>query len=284
MKLHENEIELISSNYQMALRKKPKMHIGFLVEESTPVNIALVADTSYAVLATVALHTIAKHSSRRLAFYIIDCGLKAGDKAQVRLSMAEKPNVSIVFISLGGESLAAPLGPAWAKLDLIDLLPVKRVLCLDADILAKGDVGRLWDTDLGDKLLGACPDVGFPLGHEGVGRGPYFNKGVLLMDLIKIRRDVQKLKVVAKSIPFSKFLDQDAMNIHFRGAWKPLNLEWNAQGLGIYAKCRTADKETVNLHEMANPTLVHFTGPVSPSLPLVLNPYVQPCTSKHGGT
>ena len=294
MKLHENEFEIISSNYQMVLRKKTKMHIGFLVESSKSVdiranefhysvNVALVADTSYAMPATVTIHSIAKHSSRRLTFYIIDCGLGADDKDRMLLSIAEKPNVSLMFIPLGEGGLGASLGPVWAKVDLIDLLPVERVLYLDADILARGDIGRLWDTDLDGKLLGACPDVGFPLGHEQIERGPYFNAGVLLMDLTRVRGEVQKLGDVVKSMVSSKFVEQDALNVHFRGAWKPLSLEWNAQGLGTYAELQTADREAAKLHEMADPVLVHFTGPVSPSLPLVLNPYVQPCVSKPWG-
>jgi len=294
MKLHQGEFEVISTSYQMVLRKKTKMHIGFLVESLEPVdiktdafgyyvNLALVVDTSYAMPATVAIYSIAKHSSRRLTFYVIDCGLGPNDKERMMLSIAEDPNVSLVFIPLNNNGPGASQGPAWAKVDLIDLLPVERVLYIDADILARGDVGRLWDTDLDGKLLGACPDVGFPLGHEKIERGPYFNSGVLLMDLTRIRGEVQKLRDIAKSTSSSKFVEQDALNIHFRGAWKPLNFEWNAQGLGTYARLRTADRETVNVHEPANPILVHFTGPVSPSLPLVLNPHVQPCLSKPWG-
>ena len=294
MKLHEHEFEVISSSYQMALRKKTKMHIGFLVESSKPidikanafsysVNIALVVNTPYAMPATVTIHSVAKHSSRRLTFYIIDCGLEADDKDRMKSSIADMPNVSLMFIPLSNDALAISLGPVWAKVDLIDLLPVERALYLDADILARGDVGRLWDTDLDGKLLGACPDVGFPLGHEDIERGPYFNAGVLLMDLTRIRGETQKLRDGAKSMLSSKFVEQDALNVHFRGAWKPLNLEWNAQGLGTYSELRTADRETVKLHEMADPILVHFTGPVSPSLQLVLNPYIQPCVSKPWG-
>lgn len=241
------------------------------------------ADASYAMPAIVTLRSIVKHSSRRFAFYIIDCGLQAEDKDRMMPSMAEKPNVSLVFITVGGNGLGTSLGLVWAKVDLIDLVPVERVLYLDANILARGDVGRLWDTDLGEKLLGACPDVGFSLGHEKIERGPYLNAGVLLMDLVKIRREVQKLRDLARLTQLSRFVEQDALNIRFRGARKPLSLQWNAQGLGTYAELRTADRETANLHGMANPILVHFTGPVSPSLPLVLNPYVQPCVSKPWG-
>jgi lipopolysaccharide biosynthesis glycosyltransferase/predicted O-methyltransferase YrrM len=294
MELHKNDFEIISSSYQMVLRKKTKMNIGFLVENSVPVdlkadafgysiNIALVVSSAYAMPATVTIHSIVKRSSRRMTLYIINCGLGEDEEDRIKLSIAEKPNVSLIFIPLSDDCLGTSEDPVWAKVDLIDLLPVERVLYLDADILARGDVGRLWDTDLDGKLLGACLDVGFPFGHDKFERGPYFNAGVLLMDLTRIRPEIQKLKGVTKSMLSSKFLEQDALNIHFRGAWKSLSLEWNAQGLGTYAEHRTADREAINLHEMANPILVHFTGPVSPSLPSVLNPFIQPCVSKPWG-
>ena len=294
MKLHEKEFEVIHSGYQMILRKKQKMHIGFHTESSEPVdikanlfhysvNVALVVDASYAMPATVTIHSIAKHSSRRLTFYVIDCGIGADDKERMMLSIAEDPNITLMFIPLNDHSLGASLGPAWAKIDLADLLPVERVLYIDADILARGEIGRLWDTDLDGKLLGACPDVGCPLGRGKVERGPYFNSGVLLMDLAKIKGEVQKLREVAKSTLSPGCFEQDGLNVHFRGAWKPLSLEWNAQGLATYAEHRTADRETLDLHEMDNPILVHFTGPVSPPLSSVLFPYFQPCVSKPWG-
>ena len=316
VKLHENEFDVIFSDFQKVLRKKSNMHIGSLVEDSTAVsikvdssgyrvntapvegstavnikadssvydvNIALVVDASYAMPATVTLDSITKHSSRSIAFYIVDCGLGDEDKHRMMSSMRAKPNVSLVFIPINGDGLGASLGPVWAKVDLIDLVPVERALYIDADILARGDVGTLWDTDLGGKLLGACVDVGFPFGHEEIERGPYFNAGVLLMDLKKLRNEVPKLRDLAESMRSSKFKEQDVMNTHFRGAWKSLSLQWNAQGLGTYAEIRTADRDAANLHEMANPILVHFTGPISPSLPLVLDPDKQPCFSKPWG-
>ena len=60
-------------------------------------------------------------------------------------------------------------------------------------------------------------------------------------------------------------------------------MEWNAQGLGTCGEFRAADREMVKLHEMNDPVLVHFTGPVSPSLSSILNPHVQPCVSKPWG-
>ena len=58
---------------------------------------------------------------------------------------------------------------------------------------------------------------------------------------------------------------------------------WNAQGLGTYATLPSPDLECLNIRDMDDPKIVHFTGPVNPTLAEVLNPYVQPYTAKPWG-
>ena len=71
-----------------------------------------------------------------------------------------------------------------------DLLPksVKRLIYMDADIICKGDLLPLWQTDLQGKMLGAVRDWGEAksCGRIGLKNGRYFNSGVLLMDLVKV--------------------------------------------------------------------------------------------------
>lgn len=165
---------------------------------------------------------------------------------------------------------------------MIKILPVERVLYLDADTLIRGDITPLWETDLVGKMIGAAPDVGFPSGHGGLG-GPYFNAGVLLMDLSNIRGGVHNLLDLAKVMKESKHRDPDALNAHFKGGWARLSMRWNAQGLGTYAIAPSADRQALALEELEDATIIHFTGPVNPPMQNVLNPYVQPCTCKPWG-
>lgn len=114
---------------------------------------------------------------------------------------------------------------------MIPVLPVERVLYLDADVLIRDDLGALWNTDLNGKPIGTVRDVGFPMGHDDMERSPYFNAGVLLMDLAHIRGTVNVLRTAAEAFLDAKYADQDALNTHFRDAWHPLPMKWNAQGL-----------------------------------------------------
>ncbi|KZT12679.1 glycosyltransferase family 8 protein [Laetiporus sulphureus 93-53] len=294
MTLHAGEFELLTSHtqYQVVLRKSCDMRIGFLVKGNADhgldsalgygVHVVLTIDSPYAMAAAVTIRSAIAHTSGRLTIYVINAGLTEEDKDRIRASAPVQREATIVFLSLPKDSFARAESMIWAKIDMIPALPVERVLYLDADLLVRGDLRELWDTDLQGRSLAAVTDVGYPRGHKGPKR-PYFNAGVLLMDLAKIRGNMDALRTTMDGMTTSRFRDQDALNVHFDDDWVPLSLKWNAQGLGTYAELPSADRTTISLAEMHDPRIVHFTGPVSPEMEKVLNPYVQPYTAKPWG-
>ncbi|KAK7054333.1 hypothetical protein VNI00_003527 [Paramarasmius palmivorus] len=298
LELHQGEYERLTdpSCYQVALRKLSEMRIGFLVkgveEQRGPrleealgygINVALTVDSAYAVGAAVTMRSIVETTPGRITFYVVDCGLSPDDKERLCESIPVRDDVTTVFIPIPQNGLSRELGTAsWAKLDLCDVLPVERALYLDADLLVRSSLQPLWSTDMEGKPIAAVLDVGYPLGHGQIHGKAYFNAGVLLLDLAKIRLDVASLADVARAMKDSLFKDQDALNAHFR-EWTKVSLEWNAQGLGTYAKYPSDDRRVLDLNEMEQPKIVHFTGSCYPPLPEVLNPYVQPPPSKPWG-
>ncbi|KAJ7175892.1 glycosyltransferase family 8 protein [Mycena filopes] len=294
--LHQGEFDLIAtaaSDYQVFLKKTVEMRIGFLTKPTSPtlhhvpakelgygMNLAVATDSDFAMGAAVAVRSAVETTrigkdSTRMSIYVLDCGLTADDRTMISKSVPTHDGVTLVFIDLPHDSLTKKNGAVWAKVDMIQVLPVERVLYLDADVLVLRSLKDLWRTDLGGKPLGAVRDVGFPKGHEEV-KGPYFNAGVMLVDLATARRELGELKALAmKGLPF---LDQDALNLHFRTRWLSLAQEWNAQGLGTYADLPSGDREDIadDLVAMkAQPRIVHFTGSVHPTLAEVLNPFVK---------
>lgn len=295
MSLHDGEYQKLSSisQYQMILKKTSEMRIGFLVKNKAEtgldnalgygINLVLTVDSRYAIPATVAIRSAVESTRSRLTIYIVDCGLLESDKEKIKKSLPEGRDTTLMFLDLPQNSLAAKMGAVWAKVDMITLLPVERALYIDADILVRGDLKELWDVDLQGNVIGAVTDVGFPMGHEKIARGRYFNAGVLLMDLAKIRAKKGDLEMLGKMMKDAKFRDQDALNVHFATNWLSLDVKWNAQGLGTYANIPSADRRSLRLEAMMDPCIVHFTGPVSPGVVEVLNPYLQPYTAKPWG-
>ncbi|KIJ60373.1 glycosyltransferase family 8 protein [Hydnomerulius pinastri MD-312] len=292
--VHAGEYNRLSTNpeqYQMVVQKTIPMRIGFLLKGPEKnlnalgygINIALTIDSTYAMPAAVTLRSIVETTKGRISLYIVDCGLSKEDRGKIRASLPLRHDATIVFVDLPPSSLAGEMGAVWAKADMMSCLPVERALYLDADTLVRKDLGELWSTDLEGRPLAAVPDVGYPQGHEGVPRGDYFNAGVLLVDLAKVRTRTSELQAHCLEMKNSRFCEQDALNVHFAGDWTPMNLKWNAQGLGTYAECASADRKTLHFEDMKDPGIVHFAGPVHPPMAAVINPYVQPYTAKPWG-
>ncbi|KAH9938677.1 nucleotide-diphospho-sugar transferase [Fomitopsis serialis] len=297
MTLHRGEFDVLSrpEQYQVVLQKTSEMRIGFLLKEKVGhgldralgygMHVALTVDSTYAMAAAVAIRSCVSMTKDRITFYIIDLGLSPTDRQKLEQCTESANDATIVFLTLPSGGLTAKGGKTWAKIDMIPVLPIERVLYLDADVLVRADLRSLWDIDLAGKPLGAARDVGYPMGHGGPQRGPYFNAGVLLMDLAQVRGRMGALSATAESSLSDKYADQDALNTHFRDAWLPLPMKWNAQGLGTYAELPSADRALIEsgLLEMKDAAIVHFTGPVNPALEHILNPYLQPYIAKSWG-
>ncbi|KAJ6630266.1 nucleotide-diphospho-sugar transferase, partial [Mycena sp. CBHHK59/15] len=276
--LHRGEFDILSaaSDYQIMLKKTSEMRIGFLVKQpkaQSPqvefktedalgygINLAVTADSQFAMAAAVAIRSAVDASTNegptRLSIYVVDCGLSADDKRRIEESVPARGNITLVFVELPENGLTHKFGAVWGKVEMISVLPVQRVLYLDADVLVLQSLKDLWRTDLEGKPLGAVRDVGFPNGHDN--KGPYFNAGVMLMDLALARQKFAELETLATK-EHLRFLDQDALNLHFRGEWTSIGQEWNAQFSAMKAQ----------------PRIVHFTGPVHPTMAEVLNPFVK---------
>ncbi|WP_331527645.1 glycosyltransferase [Nocardioides sp.] len=164
------------------------------------------------------------------------------------------------------------------RLLLPDLLDdVDKVLYLDLDLLPFGDIGELYDTELGDAPLAARENdkmnamggvVSYlevardqlsdsedawrmlNLVHRRLGAGDYgFNAGVLVMDLARMRQD-DFLRRCAGFIEHFGLNGQYALNVYASGSFLPLSPRWN------FWAHRDASEQP--------PAIVHWIGPFKP--------------------
>ncbi|KAL0563337.1 hypothetical protein V5O48_018734, partial [Marasmius crinis-equi] len=291
--LHKDECEVLHKGYQIIVRKTREMRIGFLTKKGSmdiygeaPINVALCTDSAYAGPTAVAITSaIGATVDKRMSFYVVDCGLMNDDKEKLKSSSSDR--VTINFIELPVQSRGR-CDPTWAKIDALAHLPVERVLFLDSDILVRHDLSDLWKLDLQRKVFAAARDIGFPMGHEGVERRAYFNAGVMLIDVTRIRFRLPSLLDFIEVRPQTTHKDQDALNDFFHDDWLEISVDWNATGLGTYATRISAERTAVwpngeleGLNQTAK--IVHFTGPVHPGLTRILDEYNQPWASKPWG-
>ncbi|KAK6988601.1 glycosyltransferase family 8 protein [Favolaschia claudopus] len=294
--LHRGEFDVLHKGYQVIIRKTAEMRIGFLTKKGdratdiyhdAPINIAFCTDSGYAMPTAVALTSSILVTAQRMSVYIIDCGLTAQDRERLQDCVASQTRVTLSFISLPPNSRARK-DAAWAKIEALSHLPVERVVFLDSDILVRHDLGELWKTDLGGKTLAAARDVGLPMGHSGIPRQAYFNAGVLLIDMKRIRTRLDSFMDFVEQRSETAYKDQDALNEFFHDEFREISVQWNATGLGTYATMKSSDRDSLwpngELEALnQNAKIVHFAGPTHPSMSRVLDEYNQPWASKPWG-
>ncbi len=126
----------------------------------------------------------------------------------------------------------------YARLLMPECLDFERVVYIDADMLVLRPLEELWEVDLGNCLVAAvrddrikrlkddCPFMDAPELLDDI---PYFNGGLMLVDLAKWRREGIDRKAFAllDEYPNVAFHDQTIMNFLMRDRVLYLAHEWN---------------------------------------------------------
>ncbi len=132
----------------------------------------------------------------------------------------------------------------YYRLFIPSLFPqYRKAIYLDADIVVNGDVSRLFEAPIGNRLVAAVSDDviasnrNFRLYAEeavGVSHRHYFNSGVLLMNLDQLRRQNVEEKLIAlmNRHHFETVCpDQDYLNVLCRGQVLYLDKGWNKMSI-----------------------------------------------------
>jgi len=154
------------------------------------------------------------------------------------------------------------------RLALEDLAPADchRLIYLDADIIVVADIADIYNIDLGDNYVAAVTDLyvyggdfrkrwGLPLD------GDYFNAGLIVMDMDKIRQGRLLTKAMTFLAEYGDQLpynDQDAMNWAFWGKWLQLPMTWNTQREMAFLSTAVELRNELRLLGR-RPSMIHFT-------------------------
>jgi len=153
------------------------------------------------------------------------------------------------------------------------------VLYLDSDTIVRGDLEALWNTDLQGNTLGACIEATMNRKRReaiGLKNTPYYNSGVLLIDL-KLwhdRRAGARVLDFYRSRAGAFFApDQDAINGALAGEILTLSPKYNFYTMCWYYPYRVLVKlsqpasyvpEDVFRDALAHPAIIHYLGEVRP--------------------
>lgn len=222
--------------------------MNIMLDANCPV-IVFSADNRYAMPLAVAMLSMSMSLRKyaKVQVIVIDGGISRRNKTRIRASVpVDKVHIQWVTIPKGLLINAPVFGhvsrSAYYRLALAELLPaeVDKTIYLDVDIVVLGDIGELWDTDMGDCVLLAAQEanskISDPAGLSMYkelnlnGDTPYFNSGVLVINLKMWRERNYTAKAENFLRTYQKqiqYWDQDVLNAISAGEWGGLSVIWN---------------------------------------------------------
>jgi lipopolysaccharide biosynthesis glycosyltransferase len=206
--------------------------------------------------------------------------------AQLRQALGENAGRLIYHVLADGSILRLKqredlTAATYYRLLMSEVLPpsVHRILYLDCDIMLRGDLANLWCLPLSNAIVAAAPDPDFTHNHVlGLpDDAPYFNAGVLLVDLARWRSEAigQNALAFAAAHPDRlTYNDQCALNWVLRGRWRVLDPAWNLQ---TSALSRVVKGEIQYFNPIPSSAtdarIVHFNAPGRPWLYMDDHPF-----------
>lgn len=191
----------------------------------------------------------------------------------------------ITFIPVGNRKVNAFTSghvskAAYLRLLIPELLPVdcQKAIYFDTDLVVLDDVQQLWEYPLSGKPVGAVPDLGILSSRRmqrqkaetiGLQQGePYFNSGVMVLDMAAWRRESYSWRVIA-CVEKGNFRhhDQDGLNKVFHHNWQLLPLRWNVIPLVFTLPLKilsNAAWRTAAIEAAKNPAVMHWAGRYKP--------------------
>jgi lipopolysaccharide biosynthesis glycosyltransferase len=243
------------------------------------IHLVNAADALYVPHTAAMLHSLFHHNPGE-RFHVHFLHRPDLDPAEIRrlATLCGRHHAGFSSASVAREQLAGlPITPpfteeAWYRVLLPDLLPqVDRCLWLDADVIVLQPLRALWETDLGGTPIAACPNAVMADFADVIGglriadRRDYFNSGVLVLDLARMRTEgaVPAMRAAAERFRDRiRFADQDVLNVVYHRRYTRLRLCWN-----VLTQSYVNVPETVRVHgrgefdeAMAQPRILHFTG------------------------
>ena len=221
------------------------------------VSVIFASNDNYSMLLGTALCSLFenKKGDYRIKLYVVDFGISAKNKE--RLGVLEKKYDFVINYVVPAKEIFEKI-PRILRFN-IDYAPIeiyhhiflarflppecRRVIDFDVDVVIRGDVAELFNTDLNGKALGAVADcrqeekwtylkrlrenINWPVEQEPL---VYFNAGVVLVDLAlwRKRKIEEKLLRLLREYPDKLwYLEQDPLNIVFLGNYRQLPMKYN---------------------------------------------------------
>lgn len=235
------------------------------IKNSKVVPIFLTINNQYAPYAAAAIHSLTQRVDKKRYYRVIILHDGLSWVNRIRLRSLVTNNVALQFKKISSNlylkviikycSRSKGAGDFFSsavyyyRFFIPRLFPMyDKCVYIDSDTILRGDVGELYDMDLGEKVMAAMVDPKVDVIPEfreyvnkavGVPYEDYCNSGVLVMNMKALRKMKYLTALVGIINKYNADLvapDQDYMNVILRGKIKHLDLHWNAEPAKVLPK------------------------------------------------
>ena len=260
-------------------------------------NILFSSDDNYARHMGVAIYSLLSHNTKvsKIRLFIVDNNISSENISKISQVISTFDNAELTFIPFEKWAENLHINMAWpislssyARLFVGEMLPgdIERLLYLDSDMLVCEDLSNLWNTELGDKMIGAIQDQVNGNAKTSIGLNlsdDYFNAGLLLFNLKKWRNEGMGEKCLNFIASYGGQVihhDQGTLNGLLKDLWLRLPLKYNVMTIHYImsqSKIKRYFRDKSSFYDLEEiedaklrPSILHFT-PSFTSHPWELN-------------
>ena len=265
------------------------------------INIAVVTDNNVVGQLAVTIKSILanKKNEDDIHFFYVETGLSNENKDYIRRIVTEGQSI-IDFFEAPEEYLNivnnARVKVVYCYCFLHEILPVTvgKVLLVESDMIILDSLSDLFNMNIDEYYIAAADDMQSKWYKEKIGMNKdemYFNSGVMLMNLDKMRRDsITKkiIKVLKSGDSICGFDVQDELNVAYGGEVKKIPpkynftasfIPYNYENMKRYRKPSTCCTEEEFNEAKIAPIIIHYTR----SQLMQPKPWLTPCDHPYKG-
>lgn len=246
-------------------------------DSAKEISIVYITDRNFFPNICISAYSIKRNRNHQFNYHVYVITDQVPEKETEVLYQLETERFQIHLISAatdlrGFDRIIARISEAACiKFQLAELLPaLERVLYLDGDTIVQTDLSELFNVNIEDVYAAAVRDPTVENVNTSVTDKleKYFNSGMLLLNLRKIREDnIQKMLIDYRLNGVNYFMDQDALNVVFAGKVRYLSARFNYLICMIYYAGSIKfpadygyDSDITEYERICHADIVHLSG------------------------
>lgn len=242
------------------------------------VPVFFATDDNYAPFLAVTFKSILDNASKDFSykFYVLTTNLSSNYEKRIKEFESEDVKIEFIFLKETIERIKAKFHlrdyysiETYYRFFIANMFPqYDKVLYCDCDVIVLGDIAELYNHNIDNYLVGACPEEvmtevkifgDYVEQALDVDCEKYFNAGVMLMNLKAFREEKieEKFFEMLPKYTFRVTQDEDYLNVLCKGKVKLFHLGWNKTA---FKNDKFNDKDLKLIHYKIHWKPWHYDG------------------------